>query len=144
MQGWLFTGTHIAPKLITKPDPKAAAGEVVLDVKAAGLCHSDVGALEDPTWMPFFKAPVIFGHECAGVVTEVGDGVTEFKLGDRVGVCPINTQTNITIGYGRDGGYATKVAVPACQLIPLPDEVTFVQGGGGNRCRHDLLSCPVY
>ncbi|WPC76349.1 zinc-binding dehydrogenase [Vibrio porteresiae] len=128
MKGWLFTKTHVAPRLIEKEDPIAADNEVILDVKAAGLCHSDVGALEDETWMPYYPKPVIFGHECAGQVVKVGKGVTQFKVGDRVGVCPINPETGITIGYGRDGGYATKLAVPASQLIPLPDGVSFVQG----------------
>lgn len=144
MKGWLFTKTHVAPKLIEKEDPKAAPDEVILDIKAAGLCHSDVGALEDPTWMPYYPKPVIFGHECAGVIREVGAAVTEFKVGDRVGVCPINTQTNVTIGYGRDGGYATKLAVPAIQLIALPDEVSYIQGAAatdaGMTSYHALFS----
>lgn len=46
MKGWLFTKTHVAPKLIEKEDPKPKKGWVVIDVKAAGLCHSDVAALE--------------------------------------------------------------------------------------------------
>ncbi|HHT88521.1 MAG TPA: zinc-binding dehydrogenase [Clostridiales bacterium] len=129
MKGWLFTATGVAPKLIEKEDPKVVPGEVVLDIKAAGLCHSDVAALEDPGWMPLISAaPVIFGHECAGVVTEVGEGVTDLKVGDRVGVCPMHPETREAIGYSRDGGYATKLLVPACQCVKLPDEVSFVQG----------------
>lgn len=130
MRGWLFTKTGVAPKLIEKEDPKAVEGEVVIDIKAAGLCHSDVGALEDPSWMNLITAaPVIFGHECAGVVTEVGPGVTDLKVGDRVGVSPQNPYNpSEAIGYVRDGGYATKLLVPAIQCVPIPDEVSFVQG----------------
>jgi propanol-preferring alcohol dehydrogenase len=129
MKGWLFTNTGVAPRLIEKEDPKVVEGEVVLDIKAAGLCHSDVAALEDPGWMPLITAaPVIFGHECAGIVTEVGEGVNDLKVGDRVGVCPMHPDTGAAIGYCRDGGYATKLLVPACQCIILPDEVSYIQG----------------
>lgn len=129
MKGWLFTKTGVAPRLIEKEDPKVVPGEVIIDVKAAGLCHSDVAALEDPGWMPLITAaPVIFGHECAGIITEVGEGVTELRIGDRVGVCPMHPITGAAIGYCRDGGYATKCLVPACQCVKLPDEVSFIQG----------------
>ncbi len=129
MKGWQFTKTGVAPKLIEQEDPKAGQGEVVLEMKAAGLCHSDVGALEDESWMEIITAaPLIFGHEAAGQVAEVGEGVSDFEVGDRVGVAPINPETNETIGYQRDGGYATKLCVPANQLIKLPDGVTFTQG----------------
>lgn len=130
MKGWLFTKTGVAPKLIEKDDPKVVPGEVVLDIKAAGLCHSDVAALEDPSWMNLITAaPVIFGHECAGVVSEVGEGVETLKVGDRVGVSPQHPDNPLeAIGYVRDGGYATKLLVPAVQCVPIPDEVSFVQG----------------
>ncbi|MDP4156147.1 MAG: zinc-binding dehydrogenase [Bacillota bacterium] len=129
MKGWLFTKTGVEPRLIEKEDPKVRPGEVIIDVKAAGLCHSDVAALEDPGWMPLIPAaPVIFGHECAGIISEVGEGVTNLKVGDRVGVCPMHPETGEAIGYYRDGGYATKLLVPACQCVPLPEEVSYVQG----------------
>ena len=87
MRGWQFSGTNIPLKLIEKEDPKAIPGHVVIDVKAAGLCHSDVAALEDPGWMPLFpNGPVIMGHEFAGVVIEVGEDVENIKVSDRVEV----------------------------------------------------------
>ena len=129
MRGWQFTKTHVAPKLIEKDDPKAKEGWVVIDVKAAGLCHSDVAALEQESWMSVITAaPCIFGHECAGVISEVGKGVKGFKVGDRVGVCPIDPNTGLAIGYAYDGGYATKCAVPASCLVHIPDDVSFMQG----------------
>lgn len=63
-----------------------------------------------------------------GVISEVGEGVTGYKVGDRVGVAPIHPETGAAIGYQRDGGYATKIAVPAVQLVPMPDEISFTQG----------------
>lgn len=129
MKGWKFTKTHVPIELIEKPDPVAAPGEVVIDVKASGLCHSDVGAMEDEGWMHIITAaPLIFGHECAGVISDIGEGVTGFKVGDKVGVAPIHPETGAAIGYQRDGGYATKIAVPAVQLVPMPDGVSFAQG----------------
>lgn len=135
MKGWLFTDTHVPLKLVEKPDPVVAPRQVVIDVKASGLCHSDVAALEDPGWIGIITAhPMYMGHECAGVITEVGEGVTGFKVGDRVGVCPISTEftektgASYSVGYQCDGGYATKCMVPADCLVPLPDNVTFLQG----------------
>ena len=129
MKGWEFTDTHVPLKLVEKPDPVVVPGEVVIDIKAAGLCHSDVAALKDTGWMSIITAnPLIFGHECAGVITKVGEGVNGFKVGDRVGVCPISPSTGEAIGYQRDGGYATKCLVPADCLVHMPDNVTFEQG----------------
>ena len=129
MKGWQFTGTNIPLELIEKEDPKAIANHVVIDVKAAGLCHSDVAALQDPGWMPLFpNGPVIMGHEFAGVVIEVGEGVEDIKVGDRVGVNPMDTATKVTAGYNYDGGYAEKVRVPAHQCVKIPDDVSFVEG----------------
>lgn len=129
MRGWLFSGTNIPLKLIEKEDPKATPGTVVIEVKAAGLCHSDVAALQDPGWMPLFpNGPVIMGHEFAGVIIEVGEGVKYFKVGDRVGVNPLDRVTREAAGYNYDGGYAEKVRVPAAQCVKIPDGVSFVEG----------------
>ncbi len=126
MKAWLFTGAHQPLQLIERETPRAGPGEVVLDVRAAGLCHSDVGRM-DGTLTPFMpkKPPIVLGHEIAGVVTEVGPGSSEYRIGDRVVVsgamdsCP---------GRTMDGGYATHCLVPARHLIRLPDAVGFVQG----------------
>ena len=129
MKGWLFSGTNKPLELIEKEDPKAIPGHVVIEVKAAGLCHSDVAALQDPGWMPLFpNGPVIMGHEFAGVVIEVGEGVEDIKVGDRVGVNPMDRATKVTAAYNYDGGYAEKVRVPADQCVIIPEGVSFVEG----------------
>ena len=129
MKGWQFTTTHNPLILVEKPDPKAAPGEVVIDVRAAGLCHSDVGALEDPGWLEIITTrPVILGHEVAGVISEVGEGVTDFKVGDRVGVCP---STPTLPGYVRDGGYADKTTARAADIVKIPDNVSFEYAAAG-------------
>ena len=72
------------------PEPVPGPGEVVLDVMAAGLCHSDVSAMTDPTYLSAIpKLPVVMGHEIAGVVSSLGDGVSDVRVGDRVGVWPL-------------------------------------------------------
>ena len=128
MKAWQFTGTHEPLALNEIPEPTPGPGEVVLDIKAAGLCHSDVGLLEDEGWLALLaKRPITIGHENAGVVIEVGDGVTEFQVGDRVGVCPTADGVGAP-GYAFDGGFAPKMAVDARALVPLPDEVDFLYG----------------
>ena len=127
MRGWQFERTHKPLELIEKPDPVAKPGYVVLDVKASGLCHSDVGALEDEKWMALMSTPLFIGHEYAGVITEVGEGVTKFRVGDKVGVCPMPTRDGYGGGYGRDGGYATKSTAPEEALIPIPEGVSWAQ-----------------
>lgn len=135
MKGWQFTDTHIPLKLVEKPDPLAKPGFVVIDVKAAGLCHSDVAALEDPGWIGIITAhPMYMGHENAGIITEIGEGVEGFKVGDRVGIAPISAKLSAEIGrswavgYQCDGGYADKCMVPVDCLVPLPDNVSFLEG----------------
>ena len=127
MKAWQFTYTHEPLRLTDVPVPTPGEGEVVLDMKAAGLCHSDVGLLEDPAWLDIIaKYPITMGHENAGVVAEVGPGVTEVKVGDRVGVCP-TTHVGAP-GHHYDGGWAPKLLVEAHTLVPLPDNVDFIYG----------------
>jgi len=112
------------------PEPVAGPGEVVVDVKAAGLCHSDVSALDDPGWMPmFFRIPMTLGHENAGVISQVGEGMEkDWKVGDRVGLSPMMSDGD-AIGYGKwDGGYGPKVRATNDNLVKLPDEVSFELG----------------
>ena len=131
MKGWQFTTTNEPLKLVAKPDPVAKPGTVIIEVQASGLCHSDVATLRDPGWLDILaKVPIILGHEIAGVITEVGEGVTDFKVGDRVGVCPVG-KDGLGPGNGRDGGYANKVLVPACDLVPMPEGITFAQAAAG-------------
>jgi alcohol dehydrogenase, propanol-preferring len=127
MKGWEFTDTHVPLKVVEKPDPVARPGHVVIDIKASGLCHSDVGLLEDEEWLKLIDyRPIIIGHEFAGIIAEVGEGVTDFKVGERVGVCPIGVDGK-SPGYGRDGGYANKALVPAGDLVRIPEGVSFTQ-----------------
>ncbi|MER2105681.1 MAG: zinc-binding dehydrogenase [Solibacillus sp.] len=131
MKGWQFNNTNEPLELVEKQDPKATPGTVIIDVKASGLCHSDVATLRDPGWLNILaKVPIVLGHEIAGVISEVGEGVTDYQIGDQVGVCPVG-KDGLGPGNGRDGGYANKVLVPACDLVKMPKGVTYAQAAAG-------------
>ncbi len=129
IKAWLFNGAGNPLVLSDVPDPVAGPGEIVVDIKATGLCHSDVSALDDPNWAPNFpNLPVVLGHEAAGVVSAVGEGVTHLKVGDRVGV-PSGPPDNL--GYYRNGAYAEKVSATASSAVKIPDGVDFVTAASG-------------
>jgi propanol-preferring alcohol dehydrogenase len=124
MKGWLFTGTDQPFQLGDIEPPVAGPGEAVLEVKAAGLCHSDVGTMHDPKWLALMNfLPIVMGHEVAGVVTSVGEGVTNVRVGDRVGVCPTNVGG--APGYRRHGGFTFQHVAPAVDLVHMPDGLSF-------------------
>ncbi|WP_160666935.1 alcohol dehydrogenase catalytic domain-containing protein [Pseudarthrobacter sp. ATCC 49987] len=129
MKAWQFTGTNNPLELNEVPEPHAGPGQVVVAVKAAGVCHSDVTALDDAGWMPLFPhLPRTMGHENAGVITEVGDGMDEWKVGDRVGLAPVMGDGD-AIGYGKwDGGFGPRLLATSDNLVRLPDEVSFELG----------------
>lgn len=126
MKAWLFTGAHEPLQLIERENLRPGTGEVILEVRAAGLCHSDVGCLEGVLTPSMPKQPpVILGHEIAGVVAEIGEGVSDFKVGDRV-VASGNAEH--CPGWSADGGYASHCLMSAAILLRLPDGVSFEQG----------------
>lgn len=131
MKAWQFTGTHEPLALNEIDEPTPGPGEVLLDVKAAGLCHSDVSVLEDESWLALLgSVPVTMGHEVAGVVDAVGDGVTNVKVGDSVGVCPTGPSGGAP-GYARDGGFQPRHVVPASDVVPMPDGLSFALAAAG-------------
>lgn len=124
MRAWHFVGTHKDFERVDIAEPTAGPGKVVVDVKAAGLCHSDVGILEDEKWLENMKElPVVPGHETAGVISEVGEGVTEWKVGDRVAVWPMAE----FMGYMVDGAWEDRAEVSTEALVAIPDEVSYAQ-----------------
>ncbi|GAA0898176.1 MULTISPECIES: zinc-binding dehydrogenase [Streptomyces violaceusniger group] len=110
------------------PDPVADPGWVVVDVEAAGLCHSDVHMI-DGLIEPMCRPPFTFGHEVAGTVSALGEGVEGYATGDRVAVAIIahpQVQASYAPGIGVDGGYAERLVAHASTLVPLPDNVSTV------------------
>jgi 2-desacetyl-2-hydroxyethyl bacteriochlorophyllide A dehydrogenase len=121
--------------------PPIGARDVLIRVKAAGICHSDVHYRDKVSPVRFL--PVTLGHEVAGVVEEPGADVAGFTKGDRVCVhylvtcgqcrfCQGGTEqfcpTGEMIGKHRDGGYAEFILVPERSVFRLPDEIPFAQG----------------
>ena len=114
MKAWLLSGANKPLQLIECEDPQPGPGQVVVDVRAAGLCHSDVGFL-DGTLTPLLpKMPIIPGHEVAGVVAAVGADVADFQIGERV---PIESGQIGAPGWSYDGGFADKCLAPAHGLV---------------------------
>lgn len=117
-------GPEVVQYVEAFPDPRPAADEVVVKVAATSLNYHDVFTRNG---MPGIKVPMpmIMGIDLAGTVSAVGSDVQGFTVGDRVLVDPmIRTQRGGLIGEMRLGGLAELCAVPATQLIKLPDDVS--------------------
>jgi len=128
---------------VATPVPKA--GEVLVRLKACSVCGSDVHGFDGSTGRR--RPPVIMGHEASGIIAGVGEGVTDYKVGDRVtfdstvycGKCPMCREGKVNLcsdrqvlgvsceDYNRAGCFAEYVCVPAYILYRLPDNVTYVQ-----------------
>jgi putative PIG3 family NAD(P)H quinone oxidoreductase len=98
----------------TVPDPEPAAGEVLVEVVASAVNRADLMQRQGH-YPPPPGAPPYPGLECAGRIAALGDGVTGWEVGDEV--CALLA----------GGGYATKVAVPAGQLLPKPDGLSLLE-----------------
>jgi L-iditol 2-dehydrogenase len=128
-------------RLEERPVPAIGPGEALVNIKASGICGSDV--LE---WYRVPKAPIVLGHEVAGDVVEVGEGVTNVAVGDRVVLShhvPCNTcrycltgnhtacHTLHTTNFD-PGGFAEYVRMPALQtdrgILKMPDSMTYEEG----------------
>lgn len=129
MKAWQFVGTNKPLELREVPEPVARPGTVVVDVKATGVCHSDVSSLTDPGWMFMYpELPRTLGHETAGVISAVGEGMDHWKVGDRVGLAPVMANGEALGYYSWDGGFADKLLATDDNLVRLPDEVPFDLG----------------
>src|SRR5215212_823805 len=123
------------------PIPTAGEEEVMVRVRAAGICHSDAHYRAGRSSMG--KLPITLGHEVSGIVESTGSQVATVKTGDRVALhyniscgdcyyCSSGNEQFCTsvkmLGHHVDGGYAEYIAVPARNAIPLPDEISFEEG----------------
>jgi len=123
------------------PNPVPGPGQVLAQVKAVGICGSDVHGFIGKTGRR--KPPMIMGHEATGVVAQVGAGVTRFKPGDRVVLNPILScgvcrncragRPNIcldrhVLGVDLPGAYADYTKLAERMLWPMPNELSFVAG----------------
>jgi putative PIG3 family NAD(P)H quinone oxidoreductase len=96
------------------PDPEPQAGEVVIDVAATAVNRADLMQRQGK-YPPPHGAPEYPGLECSGTIVAVGRGVTAWRVGDEV--CALLA----------GGGYAERVAVPAAQVLPIPDGISLAE-----------------
>lgn len=135
MRAMLLTATasmNENPTPLTLADvarPKPGAGEVLIEVSACGVCHTELDEIEGRTPPP--ELPVVPGHEAVGRVVELGEGCSQHAIGARVGVGWIHSsdgseEENISTefratGRDADGGYAEYMVVPERYAYPIPE-----------------------
>jgi L-iditol 2-dehydrogenase len=125
------------------PDPEMGPDEVLIEVRACGICGSDVHGMDGSTGRR--RPPIVMGHEASGVIAAVGAEVSGWEVGDRVtfdstvycGRCHFCRQGRMNLcderrvlgvscdEYRRDGAFAELVAVPERVLYRIPDELSF-------------------
>jgi L-iditol 2-dehydrogenase len=140
MRALVFDGPGEMP-LREHPEPSPAAGEVVVAVRAAGICGSDVHGFLGATGRR--RVGVVMGHEASGDVVDVGPGVRSVRAGDRVILRSILTcgrcercrrgQSNLCqerqgMGMHFDGAYAERIVVPESLLLAMPDTLSYEDG----------------
>lgn len=144
MKGILFRGDREI-EIKDLSDPQPGPGEVVIAMRASGICGSDLRgyrATRDSRGDP--SSRVVRGHESCGIIAELGARVTGLKSGDRVmmhaysgcnecemcragytQMCAVHYEV---YGYSRNGGHADYLLAPASSCVPLPDELSFEEG----------------
>ncbi|MCK5592627.1 zinc-binding dehydrogenase [Candidatus Bathyarchaeota archaeon] len=136
MKAAFFYGAGQPLKIEDVPTPEIGPEDALIKIAACGVCHTDLHYLEGvPT---FKKPPLILGHEASGIVTKVGEKVTEVKENARVLIPPVLTcgscyncrigrenlcRNIVMIGNSIDGAYAEYTKIPAKDLIKLPTEI---------------------
>lgn len=118
------------------PDPDVPEGWAKVDIKAVGICSSDVPRALHGT---AYQYPLVLGHEMSGVVSRIGEGVDPSLLGKRVAIAPLVPCRSCEwcasgryslcddydyFGSRRDGGCAEAIAAPSANLVLLPDEIS--------------------
>ena len=141
MKAALFYGPGKPLQIEETPLPRMGARDALVQVKACGICHSDLHIIKGQIKVP--KLPLILGHEISGQIKQVGAEVKGFKEEDRVmvsgmipcgecyfcssgkdNICP----KKIELGIQIDGGYAEYVTVPSRNLFKIPDEISYEEG----------------
>jgi L-iditol 2-dehydrogenase len=132
---------HVEVREVEEPFPRE--GEVKIEVKAAGICGSDIHLFHEEIDIPS-RPPVVLGHEFCGIIAEAGKGVSHWRVGDRVTsetafsscerceYCRTG-QYNLCkerkgIGYWYNGAFTRYIVVPEKRVHKLPDNVDFLAG----------------
>ena len=144
MRGVIFLGEKEL-EFRELPDPRPGPGEVVIEMKASGLCGSDLGAYRMPKAQRGAPASLkVGGHEPCGVVSEIGPGVTEVAVGERVmmhhytgcgrckmcriGYTQMCPHESVIYGTGENGGHEDFLLAPASTCIAMHDGLSFEEG----------------
>lgn len=143
MKAARFYGVGKPLKVESVPIPKIGEGEVLVNIKACGICGSDIHIVFEGITHTGY-VPITLGHEPAGVITAIGPEVKNWGIGDRVTINPFltcdkcinclqgNSQICLSrrvIGIHTEGGLAEYMKIPEKNLIRLPDNIPFDQGG---------------
>lgn len=160
MKSAVFYGKHDM-RVEDSAMPKVGAEDVLIQVKACGICGTDVHIYEGDKGAAEVNPPTILGHEFSGVVAEIGANVTGVKVGDRVCIDPncycgkcdfcrngIAHYCTDMIGYGTtvNGGFAEYCSVNQRQVYKLGDNTTFEQGAMTEPvacCLHGMDMCNI-
>jgi D-arabinose 1-dehydrogenase-like Zn-dependent alcohol dehydrogenase len=130
-------------EIVERDIPEPGPRQVRVKVQACGICHSD--SLTKEGILPFIKYPRVPGHEIAGVIDDLGPGVEEWKVGQRVGIgwygghcghcnsCRrgdfITCANGLIPGILYDGGYQEYMVAPAVALASIPQQLSAVEAG---------------
>jgi propanol-preferring alcohol dehydrogenase len=141
MRAMVFDSVSLALRDTQAPDPVPAAGQLLIDIHACGICRTDLHLVDRE--LPHPKQPVIPGHEIVGTVAALGAGVTGFAVGERVGVpwlgrtcghcryCVANRENLCDepgfTGYTIDGGYAERTVADSRYCFHLPAQYPDVE-----------------
>jgi propanol-preferring alcohol dehydrogenase len=134
MRAMVFDDSVLQLRDLQVPDPVPAAGQLLIDVHACGICRTDLHLIDRE--LPHPKRPVIPGHEIVGTVAALGEGVSGFTVGERVGVpwlghtcghcrfCLMHRENLCDepgfTGYTIDGGYAERTVADSRYCFHLP------------------------
>ena len=160
MKSAVFYGKHDL-RVEEHEMPKVGPKDVLIQVKACGVCGTDVHIYEGDKGAAEVTPPTILGHEFSGVIAEVGSEVTNYKAGDRVCIDPncycgacepcrngVVHYCEHMIGYGTtvNGGFAEYCAVNERQVYKLGDNTSFEQGAMTEPvacCLHGMDMCEI-
>jgi D-arabinose 1-dehydrogenase-like Zn-dependent alcohol dehydrogenase len=130
-------------ELVQRPLPEPGPGEVRITVQACGVCHSD-SVVKDGVF-PGQVYPIVPGHEVTGVIDKLGEAVTAWRVGQRVGVGWFGAHDHDITGLTRDGGYAEAMIASAGALAAIPDDLSSVDAApmlcAGNTVYTALRRC---
>ncbi len=137
MKAAMFKGIEDI-EIVERDIPRIGSDELLIRVRACGICGSDIHTYLGET--TYARIPVILGHEFSGEVVEIGEGVENFKIGDRItiepnvecGECHFCRKGKIRLcpnndpyGVRRDGGFAEYCAVRADRAYHIPDDLSY-------------------